>query len=518
MMRDLTRAGMSREMLRMLEGLPPPLLDRAMRTALADLLWQVDRADEIPGQVERWAAKPETLSNSTLGYLTLIHARDGRHEEADRAAGLIQDRRLKRTDRSAKAWAVLLGPIVAAGADRAPARQRIEAAHAALRENPGFAVAWDMLAEAYREVGEDELALRSYFEAARLAPLWASPVERAAKVLLRAGALREASEASEQAILRSSRDPDILLLRTMADSEDDASLGDSPRERVRAALLHNADLGSVPDVRRRALALLVMQDPHRPADDQVREFGQLVLEPEASTSRDTLLACADVASRTAELRPLAQRCLKHYESKFGATPVLARSWADLAARTEDDARGIDSPPEFGTEAGLQAFERCRARASDSGEPEWIAAKAVFLEGSRGDLHEARRAWLSLGDATIGSARLIRQALDSRAIWEKLETEEVLDFVKALTQQLKDLTGERALWYRLYEARLLVEAKGDAAKKQAGEILEGLLLDMPEFQDARPVLAEVYRELDGEDAALDELEKFSPPSGACPGSS
>ncbi len=469
LMPHLDAARMPVEALDTLSAIPASDLDTLVRVEIVRRHWELGRRDLVPELVATWKTEPETMATPVLGYQALALSRLGRREEA---APLVEVLAGRKKQKLARGWTQLLRTVMDEASTSVA--DRILACREAVDTDPLNALSRFELGRAYRAAGEDELAIREFAEAARLAPSWSEPASVGANLLVKNGRLAEAIHSARVADALQTKDPGVALLLALLKSADQP--GRSLQERLLLAL-DAADMvpTSVLPMRVSLLASLGRTDD---AKRLIRE----ALAAEHSTP-DTLLACAGL-SRVANLG-LDEACIERCEALFGQLPATAL----MRARRLADREGAG--------AGLSLLSAQRT-ASEKDAASWDVAEASFLDAT-GDSAGAEKAWRRAADSGAAKPRLLRSILDRSAPWGDRA------FVRDLIGKLRVATHEACLWWRIHEARHLLEAGGsEADAEKAVETLEWVIKAAPEQPDARLLLARAHDRMGRVQEALDQL--------------
>ena len=470
---DLDTVGLPRESLAVLKTYPTASLERDLRIELVRRLWEAGEGATLPERVAAWNLELSMLPTPVLGYLALALSRLAREAEARAALDILARR--DRQDQ-ARAWTLLLRGVTLTQAPST--RARIAACRAALEVDPTNGPSRYELGLAYRDAGEDELAVQTLREAAARARGWAAPVAAGAGILIRAGRLPDAVAAAAEADALGSEDPSVALLLTLTRRAQGAA-GGSYAERVLADL----DRMALPPMTVLPVRLAMLTVAGREA-----EAGALIesaLGAEEIPPGDLLLACADL-SRSAKLG-LDARCLERYEALHGNTPALALALAQRASTNAEPERG------------LAVLHQRRQMAGPAQIAGWDAAEAAYLE-ARGMADQALAAWRRATDEAPDDVLLLRRALGARSPWHDRA------WVHGIIDLLRKATDDTCLWWRFYEARWLLSAPDpagadfDAAIKLLKAVTE-VATEQPEFH---LLLASAHERQGRPQEALDEL--------------
>jgi tetratricopeptide (TPR) repeat protein len=407
------------------------LLDRAVNLSgdlqiqrmLVSRLWQEGRHDDVLARLAALDPDDARSDAALLGYRTLSLAATGRREQALAILAALE----RRTgDGLAKAWEQALGTQLSdPPLQPRDAIVRLRGAIARDRDN-GLIRAW--MGDAYWRLGEAELAIQSWADAAELFPAWSDPMRKISRARLSAGAVDEALAAAQETFRRSSSLESAINLVVVRFRK----LETSPREVDANELLQQvqqvqATIPNEPRTLPIQVALLARTGKRDAAIARIRE----ALASDPPPDAQTLLNLSTV-SRTEQLG--LQQVIFDAADAESRTPMLVLSQAgDLA----DAGKTAD---------GLALLTR--ASQSSGGGVEWDMAIAQYLE-SVSDPAAAGR-WIALGDRypeDLDVQRLILSAAESvrgdRA------------FFARTIERLRQLTGEAGQQWKLERAKWLL---------------------------------------------------------------
>lgn len=410
------------------------------------------------------------------GIAVLSLAAQGRYEEARKAMAEVEERREQPI---ASPWLALLPVYAAAPKERTPT-ERLVAARTAVKRLPDEPIFCQLLGDAWEAVGERELAIREWLEAARRSAAWGRPALKASRVALLTGNPVAAKDLLELAEKRWSDSPDIEPLRLLIQGELLGRLTSEERDALAR------DAGESKDQRGVAIQVLALLAEQR-TEDATRAVREAL-------QRDP---------------PLPASLLLHL-SRIGA--ALKQEWADECVRRCEEVH-----PAAAELAMLKAFEAARdgrpedgrkileARAERERTAEAEVALAAYLEAVKDP--DAAAYWIRVGQSRPDDVAVQIAAAQSRSA----RTDRA--FVDATIDRLKKLTTEDGLRWRHLLGETIA-ADPNATEKQlaeAAKVLREIVNVAPHLDTVRIVLGTVYVRLQNTAAAIEQFTLVS--SGA-----
>jgi tetratricopeptide (TPR) repeat protein len=472
---ELDAAGRSDDSLTVILGLRTD--DAEVRREMVRRLWFAGRTEEL---IERTAAARGAAADAdaeivALRALALLSA--GKSEES----AALREVLVRRGDDVSKAWAAMLRHT---GSPSAELLDTVLAdMTAAVAAVPDSAILRHALGDARAALGEFELAIQAWTEAAARAQSWSLPLQSVARALMRTpGREALAPAIAKEARKRSPRDVDAM--RTYVEAAIVASKDVSDTER--AALFQGVEkfATSLPEG---ITAFLPVEIGTLAATDRSAAEKRLreVLESKARPDEATLLRLARIAAASGST--LENSFLDMSEQTYGVTPQLA------LARAVGRAANADS------EASIRAFDELRGRAAAGALPlDWDLARASLLDALRRP--DAGASWIQLADSRPATISVQLGALASPAVWTNL------DAVERVIDRVKELTHGEGLTWRLARARLLLGSPSatEAELGDAAALLRAALQLAPTSTPAHLLLAKVLERTDDAPGAEEQL--------------
>ena len=366
--------------------------DRQVTQLLAQRLWQSGRHEQVIELLKDLSPQSADSDSRLLTFRALALYQLNRRDEAKPILAALESRK---DDDVAGAWAVTLRTAYEEkGLDPKTA---ITQYRSALRRDPRDPIIMFLLGEAYTRLGETELALQSWRDAAEAAPSWAQPHALMARILMARG---QADQAAREAQLAAQRAPTVgsiigLALARFAqlDPKDAAAVAELRKlvDQIRQTSPDEPEILPV-------YATLLAREGKR---DAAAAAIRLSLDAAKPPALDVLMRLA-LASRSLHLG-LEPAILEFAEKVYHLTPEVARFRASEMA-------AANKPHE-----GLEYLQKAAKEAS--GPPlAWQLAIARYRE-SIGD-PQAGQAWVELGDANPKELRVQDTILDTRSAWER----------------------------------------------------------------------------------------------------
>lgn len=464
--------GMPEKSLETLESLSKHGAGPEVRHDLGRRLWEQGRWQ--PAAAALADVNPQdSLSDATLVALKAITlANLGNAADANSARAALAARK----QASATAWVLLLRRIVDAA--QLDDKQVVNACRSALMLDPRNPYLAYYLGDAQIRLGELDQAIEAWRVAAANDGTWSMPAEHLVEALLQRDDPEQAQWIAQDSLRRShTAGAAIALARAFssgnaANAEQVADLGKLVDEILRL----------LPDEER---TLLIRIDwlARREKKDEARAAAAATLHHQPPFSERFLLGLAD-KSRQFGLG-LERECYDLSQRAHGITPNLAYSKSVdryLAGQKDEAAR---------------VFDQLSQAGGKSDELAWKKARAEFLDitGNPG----AKAAWVALAQANpkdISVQHGLINARSARGDW---------DAIVPGIDRLKDLTGERAIEWRLARARLLVESPRTEEDYNEGALLLTQIIESnPKEIAAHVLLGRALAHMKRVDGAIEQF--------------
>ena len=470
--------------------------DAALLAALVLRQWEDGRCEDAAKRLN--AVDASTSDSRLLGLKAMVLFSLAEEQQAttptrpstqpiEVAAATADLRSLeaRSADEVAATWASLLH----ARFDRPPprVRDRVRAYETVLVRDPDNAVAPFWLGFDDVELGERDMAVQAWQQAARLSPGWAMPHLLIARTLLDAGRIQEAAQAAQAA---EDRAPDRLLVQTTLARAAYAQLPtDAPVDKLQPLLAFVGTIQSrVPNESETLpiyIGLLARTGRVQDATDALRRALSTTPPPSAATL-GALLRVND------EQKLGLGRLIESFRNRnVSVTPAdaLTRAMAEADAGRPDDGLALlqdvstaNGPDSVGWRIALLRYRQYTADASA--------------------LHD----WAALGNDYPRNAGVQRAILASNLAWTDRP---LIDRTITLLQKI---TGDEGVDWRLARARfeLTAEPEGDPARAThataAAAMLVGVVRDAPQSVEAQLLWAEARRQLGDVAGAVDHCRR------------
>lgn len=397
--------------------------DIAIRRLLVSRLWQESRHDEVLRRLDTLLPSDGNADPALLAYKMLSQTALGYHDDAVAGYRALQSRR---SDPLVRAWEQALSTVFAEPPP--PPKEAILRLRGAMSRDRDNGLFRSWMGDAYWRLGETELAMVAWSEAAQMMPSWAEPLRKLSRAHLSVGAVDDALATATEAYRRSPTLESVVNLVTVRFRK----LESSPREVDAVELLQQvrqvqAAVPFEPRTLPIEVALLARTDQRDRAIARTLE----AISSVPPLDGHTLLNLAAV-SRSEQLG-LQQRIFDSAAPE-SRTPMLVLSRAsDLAA-----AGKIEEAQSLLTTSAVEAGNGI----------EWQTAQAQFLESISHP--SAARFWIELGDRHPNNLDVQRLILLSA---ESVRSDRA--FVARTIERLRQLTGEAGEQWKLERAKWLL---------------------------------------------------------------
>jgi hypothetical protein len=433
--------------------------DPAACLTYAQRLWESGQDEKVAKYLDgiTGAASDDTplIAYKALALQDLI--RD--HNRDTDSTALIAALTARVDDPVAQGWATAL----AATAEKT-LRAKLDGLQKAVATDPDNGVIHFLLAQAYRDAQENDLALEQARLAATALPSWMDPHLLCARVLTERGnalnAVGESDQAMQAAAAGNRGDDDATVAKATAFFAYAEATGDASAYDALATQLDEFHKSHPNDRQLLAIYVRLLAQTNQP--DKAKQVVSLAIADAGKDSGpDVLLDLARVCRL--ENLGMQDQIFDAAQRRFGVTPQLA---FDLAAYRV--ASKTLTPADALTYLNVSA-------AAGKGQPwEWKLVTARFLE----DAHDtaAGPAWVDLGNAYPDNLTVQRDLLDQSIAPSAWTSEK--PFVATTVDRLHQLTGDDALNWKLARARWLLDATpADNPDKSAANDASVLLGDV-----------------------------------------
>lgn len=439
---------------------------------LAKRLWE--RGQWEPAAAALADVNPQDpSSDATLVALKAITlANLGKSSESNAARKALAARK----QAAASAWVLLLRRIVDAA--QLDDRQVASACRSAMMidsRNPYLAY---YLGDSEARLGELDEAVEAWRVSEANDGTWSLPAERLVEALLQGNHPEQAQWIARDAMRRShTTGAAIALARAYssgnaANAEEIAQLGKLVDE-----ILH-----VLPDEERTVL-IRVDWLARQGKKDEATTVARAELQHTPPPSEHFFLALAD-KSRQFGLG-LEQQCYASSQKAHGVT-------ADLAY-----CEAVDRYLAGQKEQGNKIFEQAASASGKSDDLAWKRARAQYLDITADP--SAKSAWIALAEANPKDVSIQHGLINARSLrgdW---------DAMQPAIDRLKDLTGPRAIEWRLAESRLMVESPRNEDDYDKGALLlNQVIQDDSNETQAHVLLARALVHMKRVDGAIEQF--------------
>ncbi len=427
------------------EGRP---VDRNLKRQYVVSLWEANRYHDMIEQLKDYRYSNKEIDSQLLALRVLALKSMGR--DASETEGPITALS-KRKGTTAEAWSIIFASGLIDGKLK-PARA-VEVCQQAVGVNEYNAYLIWMLGNAHYAVGDTDLALNRWLQAASYRRGWPAPAVSISKLLRQRREYVFAAQWAQKACMRAQTSYDAII--TYAEASSD--------------LLDRAEPAAIADLRRRiemarsqapSEARLIMVYAkvlaHQGDKDQLEVLVGEVLNIKPSPPAELLVRMADI-SRERELG-LDQPLLDRAQAVAPNSPQVALAQAMFAAIQGE------------VEDGRQILENARTNSNAPDSPAWRihAIRYEVLQGKRVDA----ATWAALADDYAEALAVQKLVLDEPGAWQDRA------LIDRVIDRLKALTGEQSVSWRIYRARWHMH-KGDAVSiADAVKLLEHVIKQSP----------------------------------------
>ncbi|MEX0654738.1 MAG: tetratricopeptide repeat protein [Phycisphaeraceae bacterium] len=479
MLDELDRQRMFARSLEVLEQFASVHDTLPFRQVLAQRLALAGQWETLAQRFASLMEMPDAADSLLLAMLAMAQ-----FEQDERAAGerVVDVLRGRINDATAVDWSSVL-PLVYGETPAEPQRM-VEVVRRA--NPPGMSGAFfqHWLGQAYRQLGEWEMAVGAWGQAAQLAPSWPEPAIEAAQVSLENGQPREATALAQLALQRAPNDlRAAIILAEAVTARWDALRPEQARELLR--LVEQIQTAAPFEPRSLVLQVrLLMRDGETAA---ARERVTAALEAEARLPAAAVMQLADAMANAGD-DAMRQRLLARLDADdaaVSATAALNQAQALLDAGQPDKA--------------LSMIEERLAEADAGQRRGWRLARARVLD--RMNDARALAAWTELLNEYPDDVRAHQHAMASSAVWRDRA------LAAATIERLRALTGEAALSWRVARARWLLEGPEDQRRSsEVVELLQHVLDASSQNTQAHLLLAQHYEQSGNLSSAINQMTR------------
>jgi tetratricopeptide (TPR) repeat protein len=443
------------------------------------------------------APADDDVPSDVLGIRGISVQAVGLKDAADKIVQLLKSRD---QDRVALAWATILG-------QEDPMRL-LTACQQALEQSKRDRYLRYFMGEAYARLGETELALRVWREAAEANYSWPLPLVRQSQELLRLGRCEQAYGIAQVALARAPKygPGQYAFLRAWTTCIDQGLMRETGDQLL--SLLASVAVATTQP------AASATSQPAVASSAMTKE-----LPPEVTTLRVTVLARLgrdaeakkEMAATLASATAINERLLLEYAEQSARLGLdledacLARCQrdhgmsADLALAMAVRQWRLKKPDE-----GMKLLAAARNTAGgDSALLPWQIAWAKYLELTAHP--DAKQAFIKLAEGNPNDIGIQKMMLAVASV------RDAYDFRARAIERLRKLAGEQSLTWQVAQARMLLDKASDEAKKaattardeaknaelaaqqhfaEASNLLRDVVTRAPNWVDARELYASV----------------------------
>lgn len=480
LIRQMDQAALFTEAVELTQRMADDLDDEGLRRSLVHRLFQVGRVEDAMAKLDDIEEVPSDL----LGLKAMILKRQKKVEESKKVQDQLSAR--AKGDGAARAWEYIFDLIDKS--DQPAPSKAIEIYQRAVQADPSNPYIRDMLARLFLQTQEAENARDQWTVAAQLAPSWAAPYVGLAEMYAARNQPRKAMEMSQGALLRSPRNPGVVLrfIRSMEAMVVGGKIED-PKEAV-AKLLQLVEQfqeqsPGEPSTFGTYLRMLSLSGDESKAKAKAK-LEAMLADPEQVKRFDQKGMLAIAAISATNEWGLEDKIMATLQEQVGETPMLAYANALKIARKD-------------RQAGI-AYMQKRVEAQPVSAIEWQAQWGRFLEA----LDDARAAsvWKALGEQHVNNPNVQQLVLKAPSVQSDR------DFVETTIDRLKKATGEDATGWKLARARFLLSSNDESAAQEAVSLLLPIVRGTVGLVEPHLLLAVGYEQVGNLTGAVEELSK------------
>jgi predicted Zn-dependent protease/DNA-binding SARP family transcriptional activator len=505
------RVGLPQESIKVLEKVTQGGGSAELRHLLACRQWQNAQWDKAVSALSDLDLNDLKTDPTLIAIKAMSLSALQRKQESDACRAALLARAGQQP--AASAWSLILRQLIDSAA--VEEKQIIADCGSALVAHPQDSYLAYFLADSHMRIGDMEVGIEQLKRVTAVNPGWNAPLVRLIGALLQRGRTDEALARAELATRDNSQinaGVAVALARAMAAQIENG--GGGADELMRLVDVIQTQLPDAEHVRllqvealaQKAAALKEGQAaPNTPKDPAQAQ--KAIEDAQAAAIREAKSALAKTPppgetffltivgiSQKYELG-VEDAAFAACEKAHGVTPTLAYAKATYLLSTGK------------ADGGLLEFDALQKRAPKGNELNWELARARYLDASGNA--GAKAAWIALGNANALDLRVQLDAVAARSVAGDQ------DFLTKTISRLKALTGERALGWRMAEARLMIqsprkdksETDAESGKKditEGAKKLSGIVAEYPRLAEPHVLMAEALLRLKQPDAALTHL--------------
>ena len=447
-----------------------------LQRALAHHLWQSGRIEALIERLDHLDAADEQTPADLLGIKAMALLSAGQN---DQASPIIDALGQREEDQVAAAWHRVLD--TSQQQPQVSPQQIIAACDEALRTLKNHPYFLTIKAEALASVGEHDLAIAAWSQAAQRAPAWPMPPLRMAQTLLVVDRPQQAYLAARQVLRRSPNNLSAALV--LAESLYRGLAPEQVEQTDQVIAVLDQIQAAAPGEPRSAIIRTDLL-ARRGSTEQARQAIQALLDAEQKLPVSYLLRLSEISKRY-DLG-LSEACLARAEQTHGQSVALIYARAvDLAAEGQIDQ---------GRRMLIAAVD-----AADTPEDKLDAQITLARYHQQVRDPQATQAWAELADAHPDNARVQRIVLDTNVAWADL------DLIARVLNRL-EADHSQGLTWQVARARYLLQSDpSDRAAREAARMLSQVIASAPAAFEPRMLAVEAYQRLGNSSPAMEHLD-------------
>lgn len=443
-------------------------------------LWENSRTEDLVNLLKDHEAEDDDVSSDILVLKTMGLMRQGQQEQADKIIAALAGRS---GDNTAHAWVPLLRDLF--GQKRDDIKEALDTLRESVDVLPGDPYLRMFLAEAYHQLGENELALEQWETVTELAPAWAQPYVSMANVYTDTNRPRQALNAAQNGLVRAPNNVAAVVTVAKAWSKmiESGEADDSVEQY--ATLLEEVQKAAPGEPNTLPLYIDVLA---RQGDkDKARQvLTGAITKHQSKLGEKALLRLAGVSQK--HNLGVADQIFEHVNQGDGMSPNVAYAQAARLVDQQSKQAGIDYLQPLVEQHGADNLA-------------WQLAWARFLDQI--DDSRAVEAWKTIGNKHPENLRIQRMVLDAKAVQDQR------DFMDQTIDRVKSLSGDEGLTWQIARAKWLLSGdQGTRNATQAVQILNEIVKKSPDLIEPRLLLAAALNQLDNTTGAIDQLNAAS----------
>lgn len=444
-----------------------------IRWLLLQRLWELGRFKDAVDTAQKMNLTDPGVPPTVLAMVAMADSAVGQEAQAAKLKDMLAGRK----DPVAAAWVLILAQH---GNDPTSWHTLKAGCRTALATEPSNAYLRFFLGESLEAVGETDLAIEAWDQAAELNQTWSLPLARLAGLFLDKGDTERATQAAQVAMRRGANTTTALTVARIFATLARRGSAVSPDALLK--VIDQVDKVSPGNTEAELIRLQIYLKDGK--NDQAVTLIRSILNAKEPPEESLLLRLAEI-SRGNKLG-LEEDILATDERLHGATATLIFTRALQEQATGHAAEGLKL-----IDAGTQ-------KAPPVDALEWQLIRARYLDAANDP--SAQAAWKQLAEQNALNLNVQQATLAANALHGNRP------FLEATIKRMQALLGPDSLVCAMARVRLLVATRtGDADDLEIADTLKRIITTHPDMPEARILWAEHLEHLGKIDQAIAQLE-------------